>query len=273
MQGMSLSPKATTARKPATLHLRAHSISARGGGLRASQGDETSWEQLPKFQNARSMRDWWTKQQEQNKRRQSQSPTPHEGGIISNSIETPFPLDVLTSLLFDSPDLYAIVDQFATDVAGLGWTLIDSEKVSGVQEAPEQGEVDVRAAADEAAKQQRLLADDWLENVAGDVNEKRIPLTSLFRCVIMDHESTGNGYIEVSTDPETKQPNGLFHVHARNVRKLRDGLGWVQLDDNGKALAIFRDWNSDPLDPNSIVTRSESLEFSAMVEGELKNEL
>lgn len=52
-----------------------------------------------------------------------------------DTIEPPFDFDALTTLLFDAPDFYAIVDRIATDVCG-PWTLVDAEEVAATADLP-----------------------------------------------------------------------------------------------------------------------------------------
>lgn len=253
-------------------------------------GDElagTNWTPIPRVYNRNLIHDAWTENQ---KRRQSQAATPESPG--QDWIEPPVDLDVLTSLLLENVDYFAVVDQFATDVAGMGWDLVDAEEGTGKPAAPEDGHIEPGDTADTEAARQRREARKFLENIAEDFNGKRISLVELCRCAIMDHEATGQGYFEVSRSFGTGAPsaseegagevepevdaaadaapgpapagriNGLFHVPSRVIRRRRpsdDGepRGYVQLDDNGRQVTAFRDWRSDPNDPASRFTAAE----------------
>jgi len=251
--------------------MRFRSVVIRGDG---SRGHDSGWasKPMPKIYNPRLQRDHWRQARAaQEKRRQSHVSGEQAG---PDFLEPPFPLDVLTDLLFDSPDFFTVVDRLATDVAGMGYDVVDREEVGEPIAVPETGEVERGADRDVRALAQRREAEPFLETVAGDFNEKPLPLEDLFHCVDMDEEATGQGYTEVSRGDDLNV-DGLFHVPSRLIRRMLDGEGWIQLDDQQgeRKVAIFRDWGSDPNVPESRVSKEEATRYSAMVEGELKNEL
>jgi len=232
-----------------------------------------NWAEMPNFHDAKSLHLWWDRQQ---KNRQSEA---EESAPGTDTIEPPFPLEVLSILALENPEFFAIVDQIATDVAGLGYMVADKKEVP-------QAELDV---VEPAAGGQRIEAEEFLKSAPRDSKTRPMTLTQLFKAVVIDKKTTGNGYVEVSSKKQATQvegepipasfdeviPEGMFHVPSRNVRRLSSvsGGGWKQISDNGQNIAVFREWGSDPNAPSSRVTATEAAKYKNATEGELKNEL
>ncbi|MDX1389724.1 MAG: phage portal protein, partial [Acidobacteriota bacterium] len=211
-----------------------------------------------------------TRLAEQQKSRQS---TVEDQSQAKDYIGPPYDLNALTQLLEQSPDYYAVVDQLATDVAGLGWDLIDSDVVD---EFPTAGDIEAEDQLDQAAAKQRAEATRYLESIVEDFSGRRMRIRDLAKCAFMDYDSTGMGYVEVSRD-ETGKIDGLFHVPSRlmRIRTKEQGGGFVQVNEQGQVVGYFRDWLSKPDDKGSHVTEQESRGRGAGRQkvGELKNEI
>jgi capsid portal protein len=234
-----------------------------------SQRHESRWETAPAIYNQRALRDHW---KSQNKRRHTIEEA--SSSRLHEWLEPPYPLEVLTELLFESVEFFIVVDQLAVDVAGLGWDLIDRELPGGKPTVPETGEVFRGADRDPAAVEQRVKAEEWLKSLPIDYNDQPLTISALYKCVMMDHEATGQGYHEVSRN-EAGEVDGLVHVPSRLIRRLKDNSGWVQVDSQGKDVSIYRNWKSDPADPSSIVTDAEARRYASYAgeQGQLKSEL
>ena len=269
--------RAVTSVPKSGMGARSYVVGAGAGSGAQTQG--TGWERLPTFYSAGLMRSHWvTQQRDRQLKGRDSTAAADERRKGMRWIEPPFDLDALTSLLFESVDFFAVVDQFATDVAGLGWDLVDVEDPTGPAAVPEFGEVDRDADNDQVAVAQRVQGTEFLKNLAEDFDGNKIPIKTLCHCAVMDHEAIGNGYIEASRDWEVLMPNGkgringLFHVPGRLVRRLADINGFVQLDNNGKEVAIFRGWGTDANAESSRYDAHEGRRFGKPT-GTIKNEL
>lgn len=199
--------------------------------------------------------------------RTSTRPDQYQYRKPTDLIEPPYDLSRLVSLLFDSPDFYAVVDQLSTDTTGLGWDLPDRElRFQPVEQPEAERIIDTEAAA------QRAAAGPFLEGIATDFVGKPITIETLCKCSSTDKESTGQGYIEVASDEAAMQTLGLFHIATPFVRRRVDG-SFAQIDDAGREVAYFRPFNSSPDAPTSRYTLEEARKVEGAEVGALKNEL
>jgi capsid portal protein len=187
-------------------------------------------------------------------------------------IEPPYDLEYLGNLLYDSPDFYRTVDQLATDVAGMGWDLIDAENPEREMAlVPEYGDVERTASGDAESIRQRTEAKKRLEGFGRDFQGTPMPLASFCKVVMMDRESTGEGWIEIVPDAQTGAPVAGFHIPSRLVRKRWDGT-FVQIDEIGREVAFFRRFGSNSQDQTSVYSGGEA-RVAGVEPGSVKHEL
>lgn len=235
-----------------------------GGGRDTGTRRHGGWERMPTVYSQSGLRAYWREQQQKRSAQtRSVERTAHQW------IEPPYPLDTLTNLFLENIDYYSVVDQLAIDVAGYGWELVDR-----YEKQPGQGDVDVTANADAAAVAQRKQAEEWLRSLPEDIHRQPISLADLFKAVMIDFGATGNAAIEVSRGQDGK-PDGLYHLPSRFARVLKNGLGWVQVDEQGKDVSIFRHWRSDPTDPDNLVSNRDARQYKPYKgrAGQPRNEL
>lgn len=233
---------------------------------------------IPKIFSPSVWRARYQQQKAETAARQSDASSATPWTMFSEYVEPPFQLDALTSLLFDSPDYFAVVDQMAIDVLGLGWDLIDAEHVTDREPnaAPEGGEIDPEIDLEASARAQRHIAKLWLDKVCSDFQGNDIKLVDWGQMMQMDYESTGQCYSEVVRSADQK-PIGLIHVPARLIRRHRDGKGYMQLNaESRKIAAFFRPFGEDVKTPEEApwqyLTRTEASQVEKTA-GTLKNEL
>jgi capsid portal protein len=194
-------------------------------------------------------------------------------------IEPPYNLETLVNLLAENPDYYRVVDQFATDVAGRGWDLVDAEDPMGGAELLPGGDVERAAARDAATMAQRIEAKKRLEALGRDFNGLPVPIRELAKAAIADYQAIGDGYFEVHRDPtkaSAKNPalgqiSSLFHLPGMLTRKTIYG-GYVQLDESGREVAFFRPFGSQPTGGTALMDATEA-RISGVEPGAVKDEV
>jgi capsid portal protein len=255
-------------------------------GSREEADQQPARASLPMLYSAGAMREFAAERARATQAKQLQHAPPSDSrGTSGKWLEPPFPVDELTTLLYDAPDFFAICDRIAIDVAG-AFDLVDAEEVAtgesqiegdvgtGATNVPERGDVDRRADADDLAVAERKRGDALLEDLARDFANRPITVTQLCRCVEMDKDAVGQGLIEVGRDPQTGLPVHGAHLPARLMRIEKNGRTWVQLNDQGQAVAFFREFGSNPDDPTSRMTQDEaSRSRTQKTAGALKNEV
>lgn len=166
-------------------------------------------------------------------------PPQEVAAIMGLYAEPPFDLDTLAGLLFESHTYYAVVDQFALDVAS-GWRLVDTEAGS-----PDTGDIAPTVLQDTAADLQRQEAEKQLDSMTRDFDDQHIPVTTFSQLLTKDYDSTGNAHVEVVRARPDGPPEQLIHVLARLVRRGVDGCTFVQLDEMGRPSAFFRRFGAE----------------------------
>jgi capsid portal protein len=128
-------------------------------------------------------------------------------------VTPPIDLKLWASQLARNTRLNRGVRIIARNTVGLGWHVVPAEKVT-----EETSEADLAAIEAEAVRVR-----EFFDNL-----HPTQPFQSLFECVVVDEEATGNGYFEV-----TRTGNGsiefMYHVASITMRVLRDGRGYVQI--------------------------------------------
>jgi capsid portal protein len=128
-------------------------------------------------------------------------------------VTPPIDLKLWASQLARNTRLNRGVRIIARNTVGLGWSIVPAEKV-------DEDTTEEELAAIETETQRVKAFFDNLHPMQ--------PFQSLFECVVVDEEATGNGYFEV-----TRTGNGdlefMYHIASITMRVLRDGRGYVQI--------------------------------------------
>ena len=193
-------------------------------------------------------------------------------------IEPPYNLETLVNLLAENPDYYRVVDQFATDVAGRGWDLIDAEDPLGAEELMPGGDIERAAARDAVTIAERIAATKRFEALGRDFNGLPVPLREIAKAVVADFQAIGDGYLEPLRDPTQPsmvnpavgQISGLYHVPGMLMRKTIHG-GAIQLDEAGREVAFFRPFGSQPT--GMALMDATEARITGAEAGELKHEI
>lgn len=114
------------------------SISARLAGLSATGASRPAGDSarpsLPKLYSRGLLQQYYEQSKAYDERRQGKSAQAANLDAMRgplNTIEPPFDVDALTTMLFDAPDFFAIVSRLAIDTCGMGWRLVDAEIPAG----------------------------------------------------------------------------------------------------------------------------------------------
>jgi len=128
-------------------------------------------------------------------------------------VTPPIDLKLWASQLARNTRLNRGVRIIARNTVGLGWSIVPAQKVT-----EDTTEAELKAIEVEAARVTAFFED----------LHPMQPFQSLFECVVVDEEATGNGYFEI-----TRTGNGelefMYHVASITMRVLRDGRGYVQI--------------------------------------------
>lgn len=147
----------------------------------------------------------------------------------NEAIEPPLALEALRRLSEQSSVRAACVDAIARNTVGLGYSL-------AVEEEHEQETTDAAADVHKARAILESLA-------ARDIRLDSPTLTELLYAVKSDEEEIGNGYVEVSRNRLSGQINGLYHLPAVRIRRLRKGKGYMLLGSDGGEDRALRFYN------------------------------
>jgi PBSX family phage portal protein len=174
---------------------------------------------------------------------------------VFDVVEPPYNLDYLAKLYEINPAHMAAVDAKVTNTVGLGYMFNESYQTQA--RLANINEPDALDKARARVARGKITMEDWLDGT----NSQESFLETL-RKVMIDFETTGNGYIEVGRI--TKGPNKgkigyIGHAHATTMRRRVQKDGYVQLVA-GRA-TFFRNYGdqrtSDPIgndgSPNEII--------------------
>jgi len=165
-------------------------------------------------------------------------------------ITPPYNLYELASFYDTSFANHAAIDTKVQNVVGLGYSLHITDRTQLMLESREDG-----TAVEKARKRierMKLEMRDWLESLNQDDS-----FTKTMEKVLIDYESTGNGYIEIG-----RKTNGeigyVGHIPAATIRVRRLHDGFVQMI--GNKVTYFRNYaanNQNPVTadprPNEII--------------------
>ena len=176
-----------------------------------------------------------------------------KGGAKSNRLEVqayvtgydilevvipPYNLDYLAKLYTMSSPHYAACGVKVTNIVGLGYDFIETQKTKDLLESI----TDVAKTA-KAVKKLRGLKTElglWLDSC-----NKEDEFIETMKKIYTDYESTGNGYLEIGRT-STGEIGYLGHVLSTTVRVRRTRDGFVQVSSN-KAV-FFRHLGTDTRD-------------------------
>jgi capsid portal protein len=128
-------------------------------------------------------------------------------------VTPPIDLKLWASQLARNTRLNRGVRIIARNTVGLGWSIVPAKKVTEDTSEKELAEI--------AAETARV--EEFFENL-----HPMQPFQSLFECVVVDEEATGNGYFEVTRTGDNSL-EFMYHVASITMRVLRDGRGYVQI--------------------------------------------
>lgn len=146
-------------------------------------------------------------------------------------VEPPLDHQDLADLLTESTDFATVVRQISTDVAGRGWKLVET--------------AEGKRASRAQVERDRARAEAFFRDAPGGPGGDET-LESVLGCFIADREATGNGYLEVTRDPETNAPVGLFHLQSTRMFIRKDKAGYGQISNaNAREVVWFRPFGSE----------------------------
>lgn len=165
-------------------------------------------------------------------------------------VQPPHDLNVLAQAYELSAPHYGAVEAKVSNIVGLGWELVESDKTSRALDDLDGDPDKVKRSRRKLARAQQTLSDQ-IDNL----NEEAT-FTETLMNVWRDYEVTGNGYIEIG-----RRGDGSIgyvgHIPATSIRIRRDRDGFVQMV--GKEVAFFRNFGDDI--PNPIGDDSEPNEI------------
>jgi hypothetical protein len=130
--------------------------------------------------------------------------------------QPPANLEQLAHLTSVNGERRSVIEAIARNTVGLGY---EPEIIQGL-------ETRIEGEPDEALAQVR----NTLEVLAARDQRLDSPtFTELLMAVKTDEEETGQGYIEVSRNRTTGRINGLYHLPAKRMRRLKDRSGYKLL--------------------------------------------
>ena len=147
-------------------------------------------------------------------------------GTPKDGIEPPENLSALAALTGANGVRRSCIEAVTLNTVGLGYKLTVAEGLE-------------RDMGDQSRKIAKATA--RLEACAArDTRLRKPTFTELIKAVKWDEEEVGNGYMEVSRDRRTGLIDGLFHVPAKRVRRLRDRSGYLLLPPDGDTTRATR---------------------------------
>lgn len=130
-------------------------------------------------------------------------------GEVEKCAVPPYNLSHLADLYETNSTHKACVDAKAAAEVGYGWKLA----WVGEGDGPDDPEQDP----------------EWqmLDALLEQTNDRGMSFTEVMRSVVVDIESTGNGYVELTRNPR-REIDGLFHVGSSFINVLKDRTGFRQ---------------------------------------------
>lgn len=131
----------------------------------------------------------------------------------SRAIRPPHSIESCLAALVASTRLQKIVRTFARNTVGLGWDIMRKPSSVLSNQAEETPEV--------AAEDERLSA-------FFDTCNPMMPFSEVMERIVIDRETTGDGYMEVTRDADGNIAN-LYHLPAVMTRLRGDSPGFIQI--------------------------------------------
>lgn len=155
-------------------------------------------------------------------------------------VQPPYNLDYLAKLVEISPTHEAAIDIKASNIVGLGFSLVETPTTKRKLDA---------ADAEKTKKMREKIArmKDELVQRIDDLNEEDSIDEILYR-VWVDYEATGNGYIEIGRKA-SGEIGYVGHVPSTTMRIRRSRDGFIQI--TGKKAVFFRNFG-DRDTPNPV---------------------
>src|SRR5574338_207193 len=169
-----------------------------------------------------------------------------------DAVLPPYNLAYLARLYESSAPHYASVNAKTSNIVGLGYKLVESNRTKRRIE-----DLDGQQQKLTTIRKKLLRARDELENLLESFNEEDT-LVETFIKVWRDYESTGNGYLEVGRKRDGSV-GYIGHIPSVTIRLRRKRDGFVQII--GKEAVFFRNFGdtttSNPFgndsNPNEII--------------------
>lgn len=166
-------------------------------------------------------------------------------------VQPPYNLDYLAKLVEISPTHAAAIDVKASNVVGLGFSLVETPTTKRKLDSAD-GEEKTKKVRDKIAR----MKDELVQRI-DDLNEEDSIDEILYR-VWIDYESTGNGYIEIGRKA-SGEIGYIGHIPSTTMRIRRGRDGFIQI--TGKKAVFFRNFGdrvtSNPVgedtSPNEII--------------------
>lgn len=162
----------------------------------------------------------------------------------------PYNLDYLAKVSESSSANYASIKAKTSNIVGLGYDLVLSERAKLKVEGKEG---DAKSRALRSISRAKITVNEWLEAIC-----KNSDFVDVLNDVWVDYESTGNGYLEIG-----RKANGeigyIGHIAATTIRVRKAKDGFIQIV--GNKMVFFRNFGDketpDPVGedkrPNELV--------------------
>lgn len=151
----------------------------------------------------------------------------------------PYNLDELAYFYENSSSNHAAVNAKVSNVVGLGYHFDPTNQtLDRLEEAPS---VEALERAQRKIERTKTQLEEWLE----ELNDEDT-FTTVLEKVMVDAESTGNGYIEVGRTV-TGEIGYIGHIPSTSIRVRRDRDGYVQIV--GQKIVYFRNFGESNANP------------------------
>jgi len=182
------------------------------------------------------------------------TPDSGEGGAKSNKLEIqnyvtgydilevvipPYNLDYLARLYSLSSPHYASVNVKVSNIVGLGYDFIQSQKTKDIMEAASTAEATQKA--NKKLSKAKVQITEWVDSC-----NQEDEFIETMKQIYTDYEATGNGYLEIGR-AASGQIGFLGHIPAVSIRVRRTRDGFVQV--MGNQAVFFRHFGTDTENP------------------------
>lgn len=171
---------------------------------------------------------------------------------IFSVIQPPYNLDYLAQLYEADPTNYPAINAKVANTVALGYDFIPSDRTLDlVSQANTEEELNSLRRKLELGKRR---INNFLDNCNSEMTFGEVLVN-----VMLDYESTGNGYIEIGRT-SAGGIGYIGHIPSKTVRVRRERDGFVQIV--GRRAIFFRNFRGDAKDPvNNDPTPNEIIHF------------